>query len=59
MLLKKEERSMIDLRRLPRRACHCSAIFWRRTLLLFRLLKTFTVTEYPTFETKTGIAPPA
>ncbi len=41
-----------------RKACHCSQIFLRRTLHLFRFLKTFIVKTYPTRQTKTGIAPP-
>ena len=41
-----------------RKACHCSIVFLRRTLHLFRFLKTFIVKTFPSRETKTGIAPP-
>ena len=41
-----------------RKACHCSIVFLRRTLHLFRFLKTFIIKSFPSRETKTGIAPP-
>jgi len=40
------------------KACHCSIVFLRRTLDVFRFLKAFIVQTLPTRETKTGIAPP-
>jgi len=40
------------------KACHCSIVFLRRTLHLFRFLKSFIVKSFPTRQLWTGIAPP-